>query len=251
MAVLYTSVLTLAVALASHGPDVPGPHHADPDRLYTARADLDAAHRAARIWADRLSDDPGDFEAAWKLARARYFLGGRVAKDDVRREFEGGVEAARQAAAVAPDRPEGHFWLAANMGGLAETQGIRAGLRYRAPVKEALERVLAIEPGFLDGSADRALGRWYFKVPGLFGGSKQKSLEHLQRSLSYDPTNHASNFFLAETLFSLHRLDEAVAALRRVIEAPVHPEWEAEDLEFKQRAHYRLEGLAWKQSRPR
>jgi tetratricopeptide (TPR) repeat protein len=134
---------------------------------------------------------------------------------------------------------------------LPETQGIRAGLRYRAPVKEALERVLAIEPGFLDGSADRALGRWYFKVPGLFGGSKQKSLEHLQRSLSYDPTNHASNFFLAETLFSLHRLDEAVAALRRVIEAPVHPEWEAEDLEFKQRAHYRLEGLAWKQSRPR
>jgi tetratricopeptide (TPR) repeat protein len=247
---LYTSVLTLQLAAVSPSaePLVPS---GDPDRLYAGRADLEKAREAAAIWADRLSREPADFESAWKLARAQYFLGGRADDPEVRRAFDAGVDAARQALAADPDRPEGHFWLAANMGGLAETQGIRAGLRYRTPVREALERVLAIDPAYLQGSADRALGRWYFRVPGLFGGSKQKSVEHLERSLGYAPDNHASNFFLAETLFSLHRLDEAIAALHRVVDAPVDPEWEPEDREFKERARNRLKGLTWKQARPR
>jgi tetratricopeptide (TPR) repeat protein len=250
MGVLYTSLLTLqlGVVFLAAEPVVPA---GDPDRLYAGRATLDNAREAAAIWGDRLSRDPADFESAWKLARAKYFLGARAIEADVRGTFEAGVEAARQAIAAEPDRPEGHFWLAANMGGLAETQGIRAGLRYRTPVKEALERVLAIDASYLHGSADRALGRWYFRVPGLFGGSKQKSVEHLERSLGYAPDSHATNFFLAETLFSLHRLDEAIAALHRVVDAPVDPEWEPEDLEFKERARNRLKGLTWKQARPR
>ena len=224
---------------------------ADPDRLYRERSDLQTAHAAEAIWAERLARDPDDFESAWKLARARHFLGGRIAERDGRAMFEAGMDAARRAIELQPERPEGHFWLAANMGGLAETQGIRTGLRYRTPIREALERVLALDPAYQQGSADRALGRWYFRVPGLFGGSKEKSLEHLQRSLTYNPQSTASNFFLAETLFSLHRLDEAIAALHRVIDAPLDPDWTAEDLEFKQRAEYRLKGLTWKQSRPR
>lgn len=42
--------------------------------------------------------------------------------------------------------PEGHFWLAANMGTLAESFGLRAGLRYRGAVKRELEMVLSIDP---------------------------------------------------------------------------------------------------------
>ena len=86
--------------------------------------------------------------------------------------LERGVAAGRQAATLAPNRPEGHFWMAANMGALAESFGMRQGLRYRGAIKDALETVLRIDPAFQQGSADRALGRWYFKVPGLFGGSK-------------------------------------------------------------------------------
>ena len=70
--------------------------------------------------------------------------------------------------------------MAANMGAMAESFGLRAGIKYRSPVKKALETVLMIDRGFQQGSADRALGRWYLKVPRLFGGSKDKSVEHLQ-----------------------------------------------------------------------
>ena len=76
------------------------------------------------------------------------------------------------------------------MGTLAESYGLRQGIKYRGAIKDALETVLRIDPAFQNGSADRALGRWYFKVPGLFGGSKKKSEEHLRKSLTYDPEQH-------------------------------------------------------------
>jgi hypothetical protein len=169
-----------------------------------------------------------------------YWIGGHDAPAARRPALERGVAAGRQAAALQPSRPEGHFWMAANMGALAESFGLRQGLRYRGPIKDALETVLRLDPAFQSGSADRALGRWYFRVPGLFGGSKKKSEEHLRRSLTYDPTSSASRFFLAETLFELGRDREAREELTAVIAAPVHAEWEPEDLEFKQKAKERL-----------
>ena len=62
--------------------------------------------------------------------------------------------------------------MAANMGALAESFGMRQGLKYRGAIKDALLTVLKLDPAFQHGSADRALGRWYYKVPGLFGGSQ-------------------------------------------------------------------------------
>ena len=101
--------------------------------------------------------------------------------------------------------------------------------------------MLKLDPAFQHGSADRALGRWYFKVPGLFGGSKKKSEEHLRRSLAYAPHSTASHFFLAETLFELDRDAEARAELQRVLDAPIAPDWAPEDREFKAKARTLLE----------
>ena len=86
------------------------------------------------------------------------------------------------------------------MGALAESFGMRQGLKYRGDINDELLTVLKLDPAFQQGSADRALGRWYYKVPGLFGGSRKKSEEHLRKSLTYNPNSSASHFFLAETL---------------------------------------------------
>ncbi len=212
----------------------PGP---DPDALYARRDELASARGAADIWARRLERSSSDFESAWKLARATYWLGTHEATADARRQaLNRGLAAARTAIAAAPKRPEGHFWLAANMGALAESFGLRMGLRYRGQIRDELETVLRIDAGFQQGSADRALGRWYFQVPGLFGGSKKKSEEHLRKSLTYDPTSHASLYFLAETLHAMDRDGEARAALNKLIASPPHPGWEPEDREFALKA---------------
>jgi hypothetical protein len=206
------------------------------DALYAARENLSSARQAAAIWADRLARDPRDFEAAWKLARARYWLGGHAAENERKALLEEGIRAARAAVALAPDRPEGHFWIAANMGALAESFGLRQGLKYRGDIRDELLTVLKLDPAFQHGSADRALGRWYFKVPGLFGGSNKKSEEHLRRSLSYHPTSTASLFFLAETLIDLDREAEAKRELQKLLDAPIDPAWAPEDREFKEKA---------------
>lgn len=208
----------------------------DPDALYAHRDDLGSAKAAARIWADRLQNRPDDFESAWKLSRAQYWLGGHASEAGRKELFEQGITAARAAIAAAPQRPEGHFWAAANMGALAESFGLRQGIKYRGQIKDELETVLKIDPGFQQGSADRALGRWYFKVPGLFGGSTKKSEEHLRRSLTYNPNSTASLYFLAETLLEEKKTDEARATLDKVLAVPVDPAWTPEDNEFKAKA---------------
>lgn len=52
----------------------------------------------------------------------------------------------KRAVAINTGRPEGHFWMAANMGTLGESFGLRASLRYRGPVKRVLETVLTLDP---------------------------------------------------------------------------------------------------------
>jgi tetratricopeptide (TPR) repeat protein len=215
----------------------------DADALYRSREQLSNALAAAEQWERRLADDANDFESAWKLARACYWLGSHVPESDRRKRFEQGIEAARRAATLHPDRAEGHFWMAANMGAMAEGFGLRAGLRYRGPIKETLEKSLAIDPAYLDGGADRALGRWYARVPRLFGGSDTKAVEHLQRSLTYAPNSIASRFFLAETFLDMNRRDDARRELRAVLAAPFHPDWTPEEREFKAKAEAHLAKL--------
>jgi tetratricopeptide (TPR) repeat protein len=207
----------------------------DPDALYNQREVIASAQQAEGIWAERLAKNPKDFESAWKLARARDWLGGHAAEPRRKAYLEAGIAAGRTAVAIAPDKPDGHFWIAANMGALAESFGLRQGLKYRGDIKDALETVLRLDRAFLHGSADRALGRWYFKVPGLFGGSDKKSEEHLRKSLAYNQNSHSSLFFLAETLIELKKKDEARATLQKLLEAPVDPEWAPEDREFKKK----------------
>jgi tetratricopeptide (TPR) repeat protein len=209
------------------------------DALYADRENLASARKAAELWAtdvERETDPQAVFDAAAKLARAYYWLGGHAPENERRKYLESGIEAGKRAAALQPNRPEGHFWTAANMGALAESFGMRQGLKYRKPIKDELETTLRLDPAFLQGSADRALGRWYFRVPSLFGGSNKEAEAHLRKSLTYNPNSTASLFFLAEVLLEEGRKDEGRAELQKVIDAPFDPEWTPEDKEFKAKA---------------
>jgi hypothetical protein len=208
----------------------------DADALYQDRRNLASAQRAADLWTTQLNEQPPPFDAAWKLARVCYWMGGHAPEKERSRWLERGIDAARRAIALASDRPEGHFWTAANMGTLAESAGLSAGLKYRGTIKRELETVLRIDPAFMLGSADRALGRWYFKVPKLFGGSNARAEEHLRTSLTYAPDSTVSHFFLAEVLLDEKRRDEARRELQKVLDAPFDPDWAPEDDDYKQRA---------------
>src|SRR5687767_9963430 len=86
------------------------------DALYADRANLERARQAEEIWNADLKVNPSSFETAWKLARVDYWLGGHAPQTARRGYLERGIEAARKAIALEPNRPEGYFWMAANMG---------------------------------------------------------------------------------------------------------------------------------------
>ena len=233
------SALVLVAILIASQPAVPRSPAGDADQLYANRADLASAKRAAALWTAALTANPKDFEAAWKLARADYWLGDHAPDKERAMYLDDGVARGRAAAMLEPNRPEGHFWIAANMGTLGQMSS-RAGLKYRNDIKKELETVLRLDPAFQQGSADRALGRWYAKVPRLFGGNDKTAEAHLRASLKYNPQSTASHFFLAELLMDNGRRPEAREELQRVIDAPLDPEWTPEDQEFKQKARAML-----------
>ena len=216
----------------------------DPAALYKDRENLASAKKATEIWAARFAANPKDFESASRLAQARYWLGTNGLPEPERKAaLEAGIAAGRSAIAINANRPEGHFWLAANMGALAESFGLRQGIKYRGQIKDALVTTLKLDPAFLDGSADRALGRWYYKVPGLFGGSNKQSEVHLRKSLTYNPNSIISHIFLAETLADMGRKDEARKECQAAIDAPFDPDWTPEDRRFKETAKRLLRDL--------
>jgi tetratricopeptide (TPR) repeat protein len=239
---IWLFYISLNGAVASHAVQAPPSDAAD--RAYVNREDLTSAKRAAQLWAESYARNPQEgFDSAWKLARADYWLGGHVAAAERRGFLEQGIDSARKAVALQPSRPEGHFWLAANMGALAESAGLTAGLRYRKPIREELQTVLRLDPAYEQGSADRGLGRWYFKVPRLFGGSLQEAEQHLRESLTYNPHSTASHYFLAEVMLKAGREEEGRRELVAVLDAPLDPEWAPEDREFKDKAQRLLSTL--------
>jgi hypothetical protein len=235
---LYITVFACLFALTG----LAQPDTRDPDALYRDRENVASARSAAAIWAARTKADPRDFDSWWKLSRANYWLGGHGPQEGRKADLERGIAAAESAIALRSDRPEGFFWKAANMGALAESFGMSQGIKYRGAIKEALETALRLDASYQQGSPDRALGRWYYKVPRFFGGNKKKSEEHLRKSLTYHENSLASRFFLAETLLSMDRDAEAREELKQIIAAPINPDWAPEDREFKQKAQVLLNG---------
>ena len=120
---------------------------------------------------------PTDFESAWKLARAQYWLGHQR---PARARSQGGARSRHRGGA-----PGGRPQRRSRPKGISGSPPTWA----RSPSRSACARASAIAgrfatssrrcsssiPRFCEGSADRALGRWYYKVPGLFGGDKKKS----------------------------------------------------------------------------
>src|SRR4029434_5711441 len=82
-AVLFIAFLsTISVFTAPAGPD-------DADALYANRMDLASARRAAELWSMAVKQDAKNFDSAWKLARADYWLGTHASESGARTVFGG------------------------------------------------------------------------------------------------------------------------------------------------------------------
>ena len=91
--------------------------------------------------------------------------------------------------------------------------------------------------------SDRALGWWYHKVPGLFGGSEATAEDHLRKALAYNPQSTATLYFLGEVLVERGKKADAKTTFQQVLDAPILPDWAPEDRDFKAKAKTSLAGI--------
>jgi len=150
---------------------------------------------------------------------------------------------------LAGDRPEGHYWLGINYGVYGEAKGILKSLSLVKPIKEEMNKVLALDPSFDDGGADRVLGRVYHELPGFAGGSKKKALEHLLKSREMGPQVGLTRIYLADTYLSLDEIEKARQELEFVVAMEPDPKLIPETAEEKEMARKRLEKKEFRKTR--
>lgn len=212
------------------------------DKLFLEMKDMAAAKEAQAKYWDALLKAENKYEAYWKLARMHYYIGSHTeSKKEKKTIFAQGIYYSNKAIALEPEKPDGHYWLGVNQGVYGEAKGVLKSLALVKPIKSAMNKVIELDRTYEDGGADRVLGRVYFKLPGIAGGSKDKSLEHLLKSKELGPNDPVTRLYLAETLLSKDRVEEAREELEFLLDMEPDPRWVAGIEECKEDARKLLQ----------
>ena len=218
------------------------------DDLYGLRGDLAKANAALDKYQDALLAKEGDYDVYWRMARVEYWLGDHAAtKDEKVKLFGLGVYHGKKAIALEPGKPDGHYWLGVNYGSYGEVKGVLKSLSLVGPIKGEMNKVLAIDPAYEDGGADQLLGRLYYELPGFFGGSDKKSLEHLLKSKELGPRVGLTRIYLADTYLDLGEVQKAREELEYVIAIEPDPRLIPETAQEKEMAKKKLSGKEFAQ----
>lgn len=241
------SVVMGAIACNNNGPDsstnlggsdplVAKDKIAEAETLYDEREDMNKARVAVTALRQAHAADYGNYEAAWKLARAAFFVGDRSDNDSEQTDmFREGTEAGKAAVSLQPDKPDGHFWLGANYGGSAAESTI-ANLSSFQDIKGEMEAVLKIDEGYQGYSAYLGLGRLYLQAPKMLGGDTIKAMDFLEKGVKFNPNNTLMRYHLAEAYEANNRDAEAKKQLETLMSLTPDPKYVAEHKDAVEKA---------------
>ena len=196
------------------------------DEMFLQMSDMDTAKKTLELYRQALGKTDDKYQAFWRISRIHYFIGGHTeGKKEKQALFAQGVYYGKKAIAAEPEKPDGHYWLAVNNGKYGETKGVMKSLSLVKPIKKSLIKVIELDRTYEDGGADRVLGRVFFKLPGLAGGSKDKSMEHLEKSKELGPDDPVTRVYLADTYLANDKIEEARAELEYVLNMEPDVRW--------------------------
>ena len=209
---------------------------AEAEPLYEGREDMTRARVAVTALRQAHSADYGNYEAAWKLARAAYYVGDRTDNDSERDDmFREGTEAGKAAVQLQPAKPEGHFWLGANYGGEAAHSTL-SNLSSFQDIKREMEAVLKIDESYQGYSAYVGLGRLYLQAPRVLGGDVSKAIEYLEKGIKLNPNNTVMRLYLAQAFEISRQNAEAKKQIDAIMTITPDPKYAAEHKDAVEKA---------------
>jgi tetratricopeptide (TPR) repeat protein len=206
------------------------------ETLFKQRDDLDKLRKSIRSLAGVRDADNRNYQVEWTFAKQNYFLGKFTPNEDEAEEaLETGRDAAKIASRMEPEKPDGHFWYAANLGELAKRSPITVGLRSVGDIKESMSKVVAIQPDYQGASAYDALAQVELATR-LKGGDAQTAVELLEKGLALAPDNTNSRLHMAEAYLAVKRDADARKQLDHLLQMKPDPEYMPEYRECVEKA---------------
>ena len=172
----------------------------------------------------------GGFEAAWRAARACFWICDRSENEKIDVEFgKKGWDWGLKAKELNPQRVEGHYYACICLGEYSKGIGIAKALFKRLGGKyEVLgNRAVALDAGFDRAGPLRAMGRYYQKLP--------RPARNLDRAEDYYKKAEAmascmtrTRFYLVELYMEREDWNKAKTTGEAALSAPACPEhvWE-------------------------
>jgi tetratricopeptide (TPR) repeat protein len=208
----------------------------DAENLFKRREDLDKLRAAIKTLAVVRDPDNRNYQVEWTSAKYNYFLGKYTTDEDEAEEaLEEGRDAGKIASRVEPQKADGYFWYAANLGELSKRSPITIGLRSVGDIKEAMNKVVEIQPEYQGASAYDALAQVELKTR-LKGGDAGKAVELLEKGLKLAPDNTYIRLHLAEAYLAMKRDPEARKQLDYLLQMKPDPEYMPEYRECVEKA---------------
>lgn len=210
------------------------------ESYYQRRSSLDNVRKALAILEAATAKNPQSYDAWWRIAEYDCFLARHLPDNEEIPVLESGIAAGKKAEAIAPSRPEAHFWTGADEGLLAEERGLWGGLRLIDPVRIEMQTVMKLAPDYQQDGAERLLGRLYYEAPFFKGGDKKLSVKMLEHCLKLYPNNSLTMLYLADSYRALGRRGEAHRLLEQIMSLRPTPADAPELAENKADARWEL-----------
>jgi tetratricopeptide (TPR) repeat protein len=226
------------------------------DQLHAAFKPKEALGELLRV----LELDSENPEALSKIARVYIDFGDLIPEStpdwDAKRlkQYQIAEQYARRAVKADPNGTWGHFYVAASLGSSASVSTVAKQIDLADEIRGSVEKALALDPQ--NGFAYHLYGVWHRKMAeigkmkrafaavfwgrSLPNGTVEKSIEHLTKAVSLNPTVIVSRLELAQSYVAAENWPLARKFLASIRELPIQF---SDDAKHKQKAEQLLEEL--------
>lgn len=179
------------------------------DDYYLGRQNPENIAKGLELLRADVSENSADYEAWWRISKFLYYQARHASESDKIKLLDGGVDAAKRAIALEPNRAEGHYWLGANYDLTSEARGYWRGLLFLDDIRYEMETANGFNPDYDQDGAMVTIARLDFRAPFFKGGDKRLSIQLLKESLKRFPENSRAMLYLSDSYLAMGLRKEA------------------------------------------
>jgi tetratricopeptide (TPR) repeat protein len=212
---------------------------AEADKIFD-QGGVENYKKSIELYVKAVEQQPDDYEANWKCARAYREYADKAKKKglegwkDICAQYgKAGMQYAKKAIELKPERPDGHYYYGLNVGiysdGVSILTALSEGLKDKT--QQSFEKTYAINKMYKDGGPMLSLGRFWAVLPWPLRDRK-KALAYYReyQQTPYFATNTEAQVFLAELLIQIggdQNKTEAKGYLEKALQSddPYFKDW--------------------------